>query len=236
MNSLSRAASAVLALMPAPALAQSAVVIWPVDPRIEQGEQATAIWLENKGADPVTLQLRSFGWDQSSGTDAHVDQSTIVASPPIATVAPGERQLVRVIRRGPAASGERAYRLIIDELPRPRSETGGVSARLDVQMRYSLPLFAYDAARDTAKPALDSRVMIEDGKRWLVVRNTGNGHARLTDLTLEQRGAISPVQSGLVGYVLPGATMRWALPDTLAPASVLRAGVNGHLVVLTPAI
>lgn len=78
--------------------------------------------------------------------------------------------------------------------------------------------------------------MIEDGKRWLVVRNTGNGHARLTDLTLEQRGAISPVQSGLVGYVLPGATMRWALPDTLAPASVLRAGVNGHLVVLTPAI
>lgn len=236
MSPISRALAAALCLMPCPALAQTAVVIWPVDPRIEAGEQATAIWLENKGDAPVTLQLRSFGWSQASGTDTHLDQVSIVASPPIAQVAPGERQLVRVIRRGPAAKGEQAYRLIIDELPRPRLEADGTSARLDVQMRYSLPLFTYDVPRETAKSALDTRVTIEDGKRWLVVRNTGSGHARLTDLTSEQRGAMASVQSGLVGYVLPGATMRWPLPDDLAPASVLRAGVNGQTVVLSAAI
>lgn len=235
MNLMWRAAIAALILTPAPVLAQSAVVIWPVDPRIERGEQATAIWLENKGADPVTLQVRSFGWDQSSGTDRHVEQSSVVASPPVATVAPGERQLVRVIRRGPAATGERAYRLIVDELPRPRSQTEG-SARLDVQMRYSLPLFVYEASRDAARPMLDSRIAIEQGQRWLVIRNNGTGHARLTDLTIERNGAADPVQAGLVGYVLPGATMRWPLPDTLAPASVLRAGVNGQPVVLAPAV
>ena len=236
MNLLSRAVLAALLLVPAPALAQSAVVIWPVDPRIERGEQATAIWLENKGAEPVTLQVRSFGWDQSSGTDTHIDQSTIVASPPVATVAPGERQLVRVIRRGPAATGERASRLIVDELPRPRSQSEASSARLDVQMRYSLPLFVYEASRDAARPMLDSRIVIEQGQRWLVIRNNGTGHARLTDLTIERNGAATSIQSGLVGYVLPGATMRWPLPDTLAPASVLRAGVNGQPVMLAPAV
>lgn len=231
-----RAALAASLLLPAAAQAQSSVVIWPVDPKIERDEQATAIWLENKGDEPVTLQLRSLGWGQANGTDEHVEQSVIVASPPIATVAPGERQLVRVIRRGPAASGERAYRLIIDELPRPRSDTAGTSARLDVQMRYSLPLFTYAAAREATRPVLEPRVVIEDGQRWLVVRNSGDGHARLTDLSVEQRGALSPVKAGLVGYVLPGATMRWPLPEALAPGAVLRAHVNGQPAVLTPAI
>ena len=148
---------------------------------------------------------------------------------------PGERQLVRIIRPGPAATGEQAYRLIIDELPRPRGTAEAV-ARLDVQMRYSLPLFLYDGARDAARPMLDARIVLEDGRRVLLVHNRGSGHARLTDLSAEQHGATLPVQAGLVGYVLPGATMRWPLPDGLLAGSVLRAGVNGQPVVLAPAI
>jgi fimbrial chaperone protein len=225
-----------LLLIPAPLLAQATVVIWPVDPKIEADERSAAIWLENKGAEPVTLQLRSFGWSQSTGNDAMLEQQAIVASPPIAQIAPGERQLIRVIRRNPPATGEAAYRLIIDELPRPRSAAETASARLDVQMRYSLPLFVYDGTQAAVRPRLDSRVMIDNGQRWLVIRNLGTGHARLTDLAVEQGGATTSVRSGLVGYVLPGATMRWPLPDTLDAKSVLRAGVNGEPTVLSPAI
>jgi fimbrial chaperone protein len=97
-------------------------------------------------------------------------------------------------------------------------------------------LFVYEASRDDARPMLNSRIVIEQGQRWLVIRNSGTGHARLTDLTIERNGAVDPIQAGLVGYVLPGATMRWPLSDTLAPASVLRAGVNGQPVVLAPAV
>lgn len=236
MSLLFRFAVAALCLTPTPGLTQANVVIWPIDPKIEAEERSTAIWLENKGGAPVTLQLRSFGWTQTSGKDTTADQQAIVASPPIAQIAPGERQLIRVIRRGPAAPGEAAYRLIIDELPRPRTGTEGASARLDVQMRYSLPLFVYDEKRDATRPKLESRIAIENGQRWLIVRNTGNGHARLTDLSIEHHGTLTPVRTGLLGYVLPGATVRWQLPDNLDARARLRAGVNGESVALFSAV
>lgn len=225
-----------LCLTPTRGLTQTNVVIWPVDPKIEGEERSTAIWLENKGAAPVTLQLRSFGWNQGSGKDATADQQALVASPPIAKIAPGERQLIRVIRRGAATPGEAAYRLIIDELPRPRGGAEVASARLNVQMRYSLPLFVYDTKRDATRPKLDSRVAIENGQRWLIVRNIGNRHARLTDLSMERNGTLTSVRSGLLGYILPGATMRWQLPDNLDGKAQMRAGVNGESVALFSAI
>lgn len=99
-----------LLLLCAPAAhAQSSVVIWPLNPTIAPGEQATAIWLENHGAEPVTLQIRALGWRQDGAENVTERQDEVVSSPPLAEVAPGKRQLVRLIRRKPqAAAGERA--------------------------------------------------------------------------------------------------------------------------------
>ena len=64
----------------------------------------------------------------------------------------------------------------------------------------------------------------------LEVANRGGMHAQLADLEFQPAGAALPrkVLDGLVGYVLPGQTMRWPLK---APASqfangVLRARIN----------
>ena len=58
--------SAVLTSLPllcaSAAHAQSSVVIWPLNPTIALGEQATALWLENHGTEPVMLQIRALGW------------------------------------------------------------------------------------------------------------------------------------------------------------------------------
>ena len=217
-------------LSASPAAAQSSVVIWPVDPQIKATEQATALWLENRGNAPVTLQVRSFAWDQAGGEDNYKDQDAVVSSPPIAQVGPGQRQLIRVIRRAPDAAGEHAYRLVIDELPQPRqAPDADVSAQLSVQMRYSIPLFTYGAETAKTAPRLTSRVELADGKRWLAVANGGTGHARLTDLrTGSAAGKQSvTIKGGLIGYVLPGATMRWELPDDAAPGAVFTVAVNG---------
>jgi fimbrial chaperone protein len=215
-------------MIASPAAAQSSVVIWPVDPQIKAGEQATALWLENRGSEPVTMQIRSFSWDQSDGEDSYRPQDTIVSSPPIASVRPGERQLVRVIRRTPDAPGERAYRLVIDELPKSsQAGEGAVTAHLAVQMRYSIPLFTFGDKTDKVEPNLSSRLEIASGKRWLVLTNSGAGHARLTDLRSGSIGAAHTLKAGLIGYVLPGATMRWELPDDLANDPVFTVAVNG---------
>jgi fimbrial chaperone protein len=216
--------------------AGSAVVIWPVDPVIVAGQKSTALWVENRGKDAVTLQVRSFGWSQASGDNDYPRQDQIVTSPPIADIAPGQRQLVRVIRRGGAApAGEHAFRLLIDELPKPiePGAEGSTSATLAVQIRYSIPLFTYDS-KDRGAPALSARTVLIEGQRFIQIRNSGTQHARLTDLYVMSHGHKLTIASGLAGYVLPGATMRWAMPAEAGADGQIKAGVNGAEQSLTP--
>lgn len=229
-------ALAALAL-PVPALAAS-VVIWPIDPRIEAGERATALWLENSGTDPITLQVRSFLWSQDGGEDRLTDQDEIVASPPMVEIAPGARQLVRVIRRTVHSSArERSFRLFVDEVPTasPDLAAGATGARLTVQMRYSIPLFTYAPASPVATPAdpLVTRVRSVNGVRTIEITNMGATHVRLTDLRAGGSADGAMLRQGLMGYVLAGATMRWPLPaDVTAP--VFTVSVDGVSRLLTP--
>jgi fimbrial chaperone protein len=119
---LSRAACAA-ALLAAVALAHAAtafaaasVIIWPINPVIEAGTRAAALWLENRGSTPVTLQVRVLGWEQNDFADRyHDEQQSVLASPPMATIAPGQRQLIRLTRTTDAGlTGETAYRVLID--------------------------------------------------------------------------------------------------------------------------
>lgn len=221
-----------LACMPTAAHA-SAVVIWPVDPVIKADEKATALWLENKGAAPVTLQVRSFAWSQPNGEDRLDAQDVVIASPPIAEVAPGARQLIRIIRRAPGATAESAYRLLIDELPPlpAGSATTAPHARLSVQMRYSIPLFVHTGVATGVQ--LTARFDTGPGGRVLMIRNTGGTRARLTDLRLVSREREVILKAGLAGYVLPGATLSLPLPENGIGA--VKVGVNGADQVLGPA-
>lgn len=215
----------------------STVVIWPVDPTIAAKQQATALWLENKGATPVTLQVRTLGWSQASGGDALATQDEVIASPPIAEVAPGQRQLVRLIRRAPApADGEHSYRLLIDELPAPPAAVGDAraSAQLSVQMRYSIPLFTYGEPSEAGAAHLSMRLRTDGATRTLEIANTGTRHARLTDLKLGVGTQAVMVRAGLAGYVLAGATLRLPLPAGVNGTAV-SVGVNGVEQTLLPA-
>lgn len=212
--------------------AASSVVIWPVDPSMDVKDKATALWLENRGTEPVVLQIRSFAWGQKNGEETYDAQQEIVASPPLAKIAPGVRQLVRLIKvKGPADGSERAYRLIIDELPTPRLDTdnGRPTADLAIQMRYSVPLFVRGGglSAGSAPTGISAAVIIEGGQRYVQIANRGNVHARLTDLGVNGRGQTIQIKAGLVGYVLPGATMRWPLPSDAPVNGAIRVSING---------
>jgi fimbrial chaperone protein len=230
------AGAMLVACLPGAAQA-AAVVLWPVDPVIEADQNASALWIENKGSTPVTLQVRTLGWAQANGDENYAEQDEVVASPPIAAVPPGQRQLVRIIRRAKGTSDvEHSYRLLIDELPPVVDPTkpNAPGAQLSVQMRYSIPLFTYDTA--TSRSALNAHFEIEGGKRFLVIRNMGTKHARLVDLRLRAGGEPTTILSGLVGYVLPGSTMRWALPANAPLSGHILVNVNGGDVSLSPSV
>ena len=255
--------AALLASLPLlPALAGTPLLIWPIDPVIGPGQQATALWLENQGSEAATLQVRVFGWSQPQGEDAFSPQPSVLPSPPIATVAPGTRQLVRLIATRPAPpGGEQAFRVFVDELPAaataspqaPQSPAspaspppGAAGASVNLQLRYAVPLFVYGAgavppaarSRDgtggpeagALAPRLDWKLLFDKGQPTLLLRNTGTAHARVTavEWRLPDNRPAQVLNPGLLGYVMPGAAMRFPIDKTPPGGAALRALLNGR--------
>ncbi len=231
-------------VLPVAVQAASSVLIWPIDPVLEADQQASALWLENRGTEAANLQIRVFGWSQTGFDDQYQNQRDVIGSPPVAHIEPGQKQLVRLTRTREIPPGqEMAYRIIIDEIPAaqpPGDAQGKTAAAIRFQMRYSVPLFAYGAGlwskpdpsrqRDpngAGTPALSWRKVSEAGKQFVEIRNQGPVHARLTDVAVQQGSQNRPLGEGLLGYVLPGASMRWPLPEQGAQVSVLQGRVNG---------
>ena len=240
-----------------PAFGAASVMIWPINPVIASDARATALWLENRGATAVTLQIRVLGWTQQDFGDRFQEApQELVTSPPLATIAPGRRQLVRLMRtREAPANSETSYRILIDEVPGPESHEASraesdVAMGVTFRMRYSVPLFVYGrgmrppeatsaARRDTAaasQPALSWRLVTDERGRFLQLRNAGATHARLSNVQLVTPASGFDVAAGLLGYVLPGADMRWPLPDGAPDGDgvALRLAVNGTITTMRP--
>jgi len=231
--------------------AASSVLVWPIYQIIESDQNSSALWLENRGAAPVSLQVRVLSWKQENFDERYADQTDVVASPPFATVQPGQRQLIRLIRNGQVPpKTEKSYRIIIDEIPSALAQntTNPTKAEvgLQLQMRYLLPLFIdgeglwtderSDVKRDSAtatKPVLEWSSHTLNGKMYLQVRNTGIVHARLSNVFWSAIGdakkGVKTMNAGFMGYVLPGQAMRWQVPAGVIPGGQLNAQIADNV-------
>ncbi|GKS89270.1 fimbria/pilus periplasmic chaperone [Acidovorax sp. SUPP2539] len=168
----------------APAHAATPIMIWPVDPVITGPQRAVALWLENRGAEPVSMQVRVFQWRQTDGQDRFEAQREVVASPPISQIPPGQRQMVRLLSTQPVpARTEQAYRVLVDELPAatpppppdppapappsagasrtPQALPSDAAVAVRLQIRYAIPLFVYGP--DTLPQRLSDARSLVDG-------------------------------------------------------------------------
>lgn len=226
--------------VPAAAEAPGSVLIWPINPVIEGEDRAAALWLENPGQSPITLQVVIYDWTQSDGKSVYAPQKDMIASPTVVTIAPRARQLVRLTRLGPPPTeAERPYRIVVDEIPvqKEAASAKAAGASVSFRMRYSLPLFSYApgagpaalkaARKPPAQPSLHWRAVTDAGEHFLEIRNMGSVHARLTHARFGETNGAQRLPDGLLGYVLPGRVARWPLSAPVAPSATLEASVNG---------
>ena len=185
----------------------SGLQIAPVTLTLQATQNADGIWLSNAGENVLNAQVRVFHWSQSAYGDKLSPSQGLVISPPMLALAPGERQLIRVIRTGPpSAHAEDAYRLSIDELPPAKVEKN----KLQFVLHYSVPVFIQPTSAAQTQAKLQWKLQQLDGKKFIEVSNQGNGHAQLSAATfISPDGAKKVITPGLLGYVLPGSTMRW---------------------------
>lgn len=128
-----------LILTGSPALANRLQVA-PTLIEIAPGRPAEAIWLTNPGQAAVPVQVRVFRWDQRDGTDRLDPTEELIVSPSQVVIAPGQRQLIRILREGEAPGSEASYRILVDELV-GLSQTEEPPKGLQFRLRYSIPVF-----------------------------------------------------------------------------------------------
>lgn len=214
-----------LALLAAAGMAQAAgLSVTPISLEFAPAVPVQALWLSNTGEQKLDAQLRVFAWTQAQGSDQLAATRELVLSPPMVSLQPGQRQLVRVVRSGPEPKAEQAYRILVDELPLARPQQG-----LNFVMQFSIPVFA--GTRADAQPQTAWSLQRVAGKPVLVTRNNGGRRAKITELSLlDAQGQSLLQRSGLLGYVLPGAERRWplALDEKTINAAEIQAQINGE--------
>jgi len=192
----------------------SGLQVSPVSLTLQATQNADGIWLSNAGEKEVNAQVRVYRWSQSNFSDIMSPSQGLVISPPILAVKPGERQLIRVIRTRPASGEvEDAYRLSINELPLVSRGHN----KLQFVVHYSLPVFIQPDVPEPISTKLRWTVSRIGKGIFVDVYNQGNSHAQLSAATLiDSSGLRLVISPGLLGYVLPGSTMRWILPTSVS--------------------
>jgi fimbrial chaperone protein len=226
----------------------------PTSLDLAPNKNADGLWLGNTGEGTLHAQVRVFHWTQEGGEDKLTPSRGLAISPPMLQIDAGARQLVRVIRSAaPPSVDEDSYRVLIDELPVDESQATPSDAGkaavpqggLQYVLRYSVPIFVQPAGNGgSVAPKLSGKVVRDGDQSFIEVTNQGNGHAQLGNLVLvDAQGKREELSAGLVGYVLPGQTMRWPLKasaQALASAVSLQSRINSEpveqtLVLLAPA-
>ncbi|WP_158215401.1 fimbrial biogenesis chaperone [Candidimonas nitroreducens] len=177
--------------------------------QLSSKQSADELWLSNTGSVPLQAQVRVYQWEQQDGRDVLAPTTELAASPPMVSIGPGQRQMVRVIRVGVGAapaSTERSFRILVDEIP-PAGQSG-----IQFALRYSIPVFVAGSAAEPSKPVLTWGVRRSGAAMVLQASNAGNGYAQITEASFKPQGAPEIMLSkGLYGYVLAGKVRDWGI-------------------------
>ena len=203
------------------------LAISPLRIEIDDADRGATVMLTNTSERALPVQSRLFAWSQESGEDVYAASSDLTISPSIASIPPGETQIVRVLRSGAASPGEKRYRLVVDQLPDPAAARAGAA---EARIRFAVPMFL-DRTK-TAPAQLDWRI----GANGIELTNTGGATARILQLDVKTaNGTQVPVERNSLRYVLGNSTIAWPVENacSLGPVTVT-VSIDGRTVDAQP--
>jgi fimbrial chaperone protein len=189
-------------LVAATAALAGSLSVSPIRVDIAPAQRSVTLIVRNDGDQTTLVQTQLVAWSQADNDDRLEATTDLLASPPIFELVPGGVQTVRIaLRRAADADRERAYRIVVSEVPGPPQPgfTGATFA-----LKLSLPVFV-DAAVAKAVPQLVWTGNVgADGSLLLTATNTGTKHVQVRTVDLLHDGpGVDGRHTGL-WYVLPG--------------------------------
>lgn len=207
--------------------------ISPVVVELSTGSPSAVVSVKNIGATPMRYQIKPYAWSEArDGKSNLVPTEELAVFPTLFQLAPGATRKVRVGATVAAGSTERAWRIMIEELP---DAVSGPGHKIVLQTRFSVPVFL---APLRPEPALKLSLGLEGSGLTVVAANGGNVRQRPASIAvrlLDANGAQLKELEVAPWYVLPGSERAF---DARAPKelcgrvskAVLVAEVGGRKV------
>lgn len=200
-----KALTALLLLaLPTAALAGS-FSIAPILLNLQPGAKVATYTLQNTSKNPLHVQISAWRWTQAAGKNKTATASSLLVIPKIASLQPGQSQLVRIAFQGKQPANELAYRIHFREIP-PAPKPGFTGVRTALEM--NVPLFFMPRQAD---PEFSVAAQVAGGSVSVAVENSGNEFVRVKKIRVLASSGNVLSQKGGPLYALPGATRRWTL-------------------------
>ncbi len=179
------------------------------------GQKVGVLNLINQDDAPHTYQIKCLRWSPDGKEQKQDPTDDIIANPAIVTLPAHQTQIVRYGTRDAVAVPERAYRLIVDEVPGEQQATG---SSLNVLLRVSLPLFVRDVVT-LPKPDIGAGWKGTDQTLTVSLANHGKYTVRIVKADIAGGGAPAGLSVDQLHYVLPGGVtdLLFKLPKPWAP-------------------
>ncbi|GAA0644192.1 fimbrial biogenesis chaperone [Brevundimonas lenta] len=213
-------AAAVLVAFP---VAAGSLEIGPIRVQMIGPERTATLTIRNVDSAATNVQIRTVDWSQPNGIDDYSPSAVLLASPPLVTLGPGESQVIRlVVEHMPDSPRERAFRLILDEIP-PQQEASATGVQTAI--RALVPVFVTPST--ASRPSLRWTAVRSGDGVVLTAINDGDTRERLIDLQVTVNGQ-PVVDAPLEGYVLSGGSRAWTLTSGAAQAASLAVSAEGE--------
>jgi len=176
---------------------------------------AATLTVINEGSTETAIQIRAYAWSQPDGNDQLSISDEVLASPPLASIAAGATQVIRLILRHAPQGREGTYRILLDQIP-----SAAVPGVVQIVLRLSIPIFAQPMTRTA--PHVQFHIERDGEQVYLVGINDGLRHEAIRDIVLSTSdGHKLKTESGASPYILAGTTRRWpiATQGALQPSS-----------------
>jgi fimbrial chaperone protein len=206
--------------------AQSLSVL-PVNIEMAANQLATTLTVVNQGDKETSVQIRALAWKQIDGVEDLTPSDDVIVSPPIATIAAGATQIVRLVLRKAPTGREATYRILLDQIP-PAAAPGTVR----IALRLSIPVFAAPATKVASR--VNFRIEHKAGQTFLIAKNDGSSHETIREVVLKSSdGNGLATEANNSPHILAGATRRWpvgtpgrtsAAGETLRLTGLVNAG------------
>ena len=160
----------------------------------------------------------------SDAIDIFTPTDDVIATPPIVTLQPKTKYIIRLGLRNSAVSDyEKTYRVFLEEVPTATQAVG-----LNIALRASLPVFVLPN-QATVSPVLKWQLQQSaDGKLVLKAQNIGTSHVQIIGFSMAIEDKVLFSNKKVLSYLLPNTKREWIIKD-----KALVVGQKIHLKIKT---